>query len=221
MRTLRVRGVSLDNLHETDHSALNSENLTEDDLIKKQDIVAALIQAGEKICLAVVEILGFEQDGSKIKTTEVNMDDLEADEDKYTVYGQILEMKPAPTTMVDLDTKNWLWTGHYMRFGGGLEGRQTAATSRQYVVRIPGKLIYPLGPTITSTPSIWMKGEGNIPLQTWSITNLELNEILEVAWDALNPDSEEIISNIELLPSVAQSKLPYCDHLGMYQPSTT
>jgi hypothetical protein len=66
-----------------------------------------------------------------------------------------------------------------------------------------------------------MKGEGNIPLQTWSITNLELNEILEVAWDALNPDSEEIISNIELLPSVAQSKLPYCDHLGMYQPSTT
>jgi hypothetical protein len=61
-----------------------------------------------------------------------------------------------------------------------------------------------------------MDEEGEIPQCTWSITNQQLAEILDLAWDALSPDTEEIISNIEMLPSLTQSNLPYHNQLGMY-----
>jgi hypothetical protein len=184
-------------------------------VIKKQDIVATLVQAHNHICLAIIEILGFEHISSKTRSTEVNMDDLEKDKNGFTVFGQILELKAAPSLLVDLQPINWLWTGHYMRFGARAEKALTTATSRQYVVRIPGKLIYPLGPTVVSTPKSWMDTEANIPSHTWSITTQDLDEILEVAWDALSPDTEEIISNIEMLPVLSQSDLPYLNHLGV------
>ena len=42
-----------------------------------------------------------------------------------------------------------------------------------------------------------MDTEANIPSHTWFITTQDLDKILEVAWDALSHDTEEIISNIE------------------------
>jgi hypothetical protein len=210
MRTLRVRGVTLDNLRESDHTALNSENLTQDDMIKKQDIVAALIRAEDDICLAVVEVLGFEEVGSKARSTEVKMDDLEGSDKPITVFGQILELRPTANP----EALKWLWTGHYIRFG---ETSQSPSTNRQYVLRIPGKLVYPLGPTVVPTPREWIDTDsGKTATQTWSLTDLELAEILEFAWDSLNPDSEEIISNVELLPVVSKSSMPYCSQLGMH-----
>jgi len=114
MQTLHVCGVTLDNLHESNdsnHTGLNTENFSQDDMIKKQDIIATLIRAEDCICLAVVEILGFEEVGSKAHCTEVKMDDLEDSEKPITVFGQILELKPAATQAESL---KWLWTGYYV-----------------------------------------------------------------------------------------------------------
>ncbi|KAI0729016.1 hypothetical protein C8Q72DRAFT_341270, partial [Fomitopsis betulina] len=38
--------------------------------------------------------------------------------------------------------------------------------------------------------------------------------ILMFAWESLSPDTEDIISNLELVPSITASKLPYKDKLG-------
>ena len=77
--------------------------------------------------------------------------------------------------------------------------------------------MYPLGPTVVPTPREWIDTDsGKTATQTWSLTDIELTEILEFAWDSLNPDSEEIISNVELLPVVSKSSMPYCNQLGIY-----
>jgi hypothetical protein len=43
MCTLRVCGVTINNLHQSDHTMLNAENFTEGYMVKKQDIVGTLV----------------------------------------------------------------------------------------------------------------------------------------------------------------------------------
>ena len=38
---------------------------------------------------------------------------------------------------------------------------------------------------------------------TWSLDNPELEEVLDCAWLELKPDSEDIMGNIEMIPSLA------------------
>jgi len=142
-----------------------------------------------------MEILGFEEVASKTQTTEVNMDDLEHHNNSITVLGQILELKPilnqqtgcGQATTFDLEKTN-----------------KFHPQAANIFLHIPGRLVY--GPTVVSTPKDWIdSAAGQLPPQTWALSNQELAEILDISWDSLNPDSEEIISNIEMLPAVTKS----------------
>jgi hypothetical protein len=46
---------------------------------------------------------------------------------------------------------------------------------------------------------------------TWSLAQADLAEILDFTWSELNSDSEEIMGNIKLMPSLPDSMLPYHD----------
>jgi hypothetical protein len=89
------------------------------------------------------------------------MDDLEGNEKKYIVSGQILELKPAPTSVGPQKEVDWMWTGQYIRYGAKSAEKQSS--NCQYIVCIPGKLIHPLEPSVVPTPKDWMDEEGEIP----------------------------------------------------------
>jgi hypothetical protein len=59
IRTLRVRGVALDDLHKSRFEDLDQRNLEDEDLVKKGDLVATLVRCDSKICMAVLEIAAF------------------------------------------------------------------------------------------------------------------------------------------------------------------
>jgi hypothetical protein len=164
--------------------------------------------------------MSFEAGGSKMQLTSVGVEDLENAEKKYTVHGQILDMVASKATNQGNQSMNWIWSGQYVRFGS--RNKDESSTKRQFTVHIPGQLAYPLGPMVARTPDDLhnsLSGE-QIPI-TWSIQEVQLAEIIGYAWEALNPDTEEIISNIEMLPSIQESTMPYHNELGMFVYSLT
>ena len=60
-------------------------------------------------------------------------------------------------------------------------------------------MIYPLGPSIVldKTPPdpevIDIQSRARV---TWSLSNTQLEEILDIAWNALNPQTDDILINI-------------------------
>jgi len=62
-------------------------------------------------------------------------------------------------------------------------------------IRVPGELFHPLGPGI-----YW---EEDNPF--WALSNASLAGIMEHAWTELNPEPDEIMSNIDRLPKVLET----------------
>jgi hypothetical protein len=158
------------------------------------------------------EILCFEKGDAKKQLTSVGIDDLEDHDAKITVQCQILKVVPSKSSTTK--PVNWQWTGEYIRFGA--KNLQERSTSRQFVLRVPGKLVHPLAPSIITVdrPGDVDENDSRKSFVTWSIADNQLQETLEYAWTTLCPDTEEIVSNMEMLPSITYTELPYRDTLG-------
>ena len=109
-----------------------------------------------------------------------------------------------------------------------MQANTERATQRQHTLDIPATLIHPLGPTVVElevarqpatdepvTTASQRHAQNSHIAKTWSLTQSQLDMILMFAWESLSPDTEDIISNLELVPSITASKLPYKDKLGM------
>jgi hypothetical protein len=93
---------------------------------------------------------------------------------------------------------------------------QERSTSRQFVLWVPGRLVHPLAPSIITVdrPGDVDENDFHKSFVTWSIADNQLQETLEYAWTTLCPDTEEIVSNMEMLPSITYTELPYRDTSG-------
>jgi len=80
----------------------NSAELLDGDIIKVGDLTTCLVQSGEIICLAVLEISSFEYKYSKCQVTSMSMDDFEkldnGNQSKVTVLVQIMDLEAASKT---------------------------------------------------------------------------------------------------------------------------
>ena len=48
---------------------------------------------------------------------------------------------------------------------------------------------------------------------TWKLASIDLHAVLDSLWESLEPETEKIIGNVELLPTINNSdSLPYHDH---------
>jgi len=137
------------------------------------------------------------------------MDEMEGleteNKSKITVLAQVLDMEVTSAS-------GWIWIHCYVRF----ESEKGPAVREQpsqhnFMLRIPGTLIFPSGPSVVNTkPSgIMLPPSEKHSSLTWSLDNSELEEVLDCAWLELKPDSEDIMGNIEMIPSLADSVLPY------------
>lgn len=221
LRTLRNRGVTFEDMSGGDK--WNSSELTSGNLVKTGDIAASLLRVQSTICLAVVEITGFHCGSGDDQTyvSCISVDDLEDRASAPTVSVQVLDMfTPEPSTN-PAEKRSWQWTHSYIRLDSQSDSQHI--TQRQHTINIPGHLIHPLGPTIIALrlsdnqvdqPIVPRYAKDSQIAKTWSVPGTQLDAILMFAWEALSPDTEDIIANIEHVPSVSTQSLPYQDTTG-------
>ena len=175
------------------------------------------------ICLAVVEITGFRCGSGDDQTyvSCISVDDLEDRASAPKVSVQVLDMfTPEPSTN-PAEKRSWQWTHSYIRLDSQSDSQHI--TQRQHTINIPGHLIHPLGPTIIALrlsdnqvdqPIVPRYAKDSQIAKTWSVPGTQLDAILMFAWEALSPDTEDIIANIEHVPSVSTQSLLYQDTTG-------
>ncbi|KAF8150234.1 hypothetical protein B0H34DRAFT_667193 [Crassisporium funariophilum] len=199
IRPLRAQGVSVLEMLNRRLQVLNQsqEDGTEADTVKVGDLGAALTRVGNDVCLAIVEVLNFRQTKSKnINLTAVDTNDLDfASKTGTTIAVQILDLAPAPSADKPL---TWIWTRKYIQLQPSKDGTRS---QRHLAIRIPGMLFFPLGPDV-----IYEK-DSDAP--RWSLKDSELKEVMDCAWEALSPDSNEILNDLEALPLINGAGLPY------------
>ncbi|KAJ7845977.1 hypothetical protein B0H14DRAFT_2357848 [Mycena olivaceomarginata] len=83
-----------------------------------------------------------------------------------------------------------------------MENSDTRDTRKRFVIDIPSPLVHPLGPSV-SRPS---SSTDSSP--TWTISTAQLTEMMEHAWQLLNPEGPEIAANVAQLPSLVVNNLP-------------
>ena len=127
---------------------------------------------------------------------------------KVTVLAQIMDMEASSKSQ-------WKWTQKYICFENGKTNATNNTTSQHnFAFQIPGTLVHPVGTSVVPAKSMSPLNEDEIPLLTWSLKHMELTDILDSACAELNPDSDEIIGNIQLLPSLLGPKVSYNDCNG-------
>jgi len=82
-------------------------------------------------------------------------------------------------------------------------------------LEVPSVLTYPLAPSLAAIPLPGSKlDESDYP--TWRIPSQQLQLVLDDLWDSLEPESEKILGNVGLLPSINNpATLPYHDIDGV------
>lgn len=218
IRTLRSRGITIEDLRGDSKARFNSSDTDGKDLIKSGDLAAVLVRIDTVICLAVVEVLEFEfvSKGNQ-HLTAVELEDLEKRGAEIEVLVQALKMHRIQdhSDVPDTSGENarWVWDHHYAQLYS--DNTSAKAKRSQHTFRIPGSLVLPLGPSIEpslSSPTISSAepSQHRAPDMTWSLSESQLDEALDTAWEALSPDTEQILTNVELLPAAKRSDaLPY------------
>ncbi|KDR69600.1 hypothetical protein GALMADRAFT_77244 [Galerina marginata CBS 339.88] len=208
MRTLRAQGVTIaETITRRGQKLQSPENANDMNMVKAGDLGAFLVRVGDNVGLAVGEILNFRQGTSRNNLKEVNIDEIETEigDKATTVALQVLDL--SPTVITDGATPNftWKWTKKYLQT---LTSKDGVTSQRHFAVRIPGKNFYPLGPDV-------MIDDEDMPV--WTVENSDLQAALNDAWESLNPDADEIVSNIESLPEIFGTSLPYKSSAGIPQ----
>jgi hypothetical protein len=189
---------------------LNEPEPGDDDVMKIGDLAGILLRVGARICLAVVAVTGFELQSQKKPLSCASMDALDArGGSAISVSYQILDLQQdgTPTTGT-----RWIWTGKYIRFNADLGDK---ATHKQFILKSPGYLIHPLAPTIIpSKKQMSSELTYSTSAVTWALNESDLADAVDYSWSQLSPETEEIMANIELLPTVTNCPLPYTDENG-------
>ncbi|KAJ3714758.1 hypothetical protein C8R42DRAFT_591007, partial [Lentinula raphanica] len=206
MRTLRARGVALEDLQKTkQEETLDQVDLDGPDLIKTGDVVGILVRINDKVAFATMEITGFQSGTSKSVQSFIEFNKLDYGSDtNLTVSGHILELNRKTSN------SHWYWTGQYIKILPVLAEKYL--TRRHLVIEVSGTLIFPLAPSIITENSIGLTA-GSTPKLTWSFDEKQLLETFETAWQALDPESQDAVANLAVLPIVNPSEMfPYSDN---------
>ncbi|KAH9834249.1 uncharacterized protein C8Q71DRAFT_859909 [Rhodofomes roseus] len=147
--------------------------------------------------------------------------------DLHSADVQILQLAECQQTASD----TWQWTRQYARSGPTKGADQAQATTKELTLLIPGYLIHPLSPHIielaradevgdptrpsgqqgeASEQHTNMESDKSSRVQTtWSYIASVLHDALDVTWDALGSDSEELMVDVAMLPVLETRQLPY------------
>ena len=82
------------------------------------------------------------------------------------------------------------------------------------MLEVASVLTTPLAPSLAAKPLSGSQLDTS-DYSTWRIPSQQLQFALDTLWDSLEPESEKILGNVELLPSITNlAALPYRDING-------
>jgi hypothetical protein len=100
-----VWGVALEDLRNSRCDELDPENMEDGDYMKKGDLAATLVWSGNRICMAIVEVTGFQFLKEKVPHTIALLDDLENLDKQIKISGQIIDLHNPPPLISGVDQK--------------------------------------------------------------------------------------------------------------------
>jgi len=110
VQTLWNMGMTLESLlNSKKHDELDPDSVDGEDFMKKGDPLACLMRSGFNICLAAIEVMGFQFGKEKVIKTTAKMDDLEDADKQIKIVGQIVDLK-----MSSPKNESWDWNKHYV-----------------------------------------------------------------------------------------------------------
>lgn len=208
MRTLRARGVTLQDLLQPQKNFLQTASHNGDMLCKQSDLAACLFRANDYICLGILEILSFQRSGTKGEITSIGYTELADGGDKaVSVNAQIVDMTASLSDTQPHVVHKWQWNHCYISLGSSSDSSNAMLTQKKFIVRVPGTILFPLIPDVAFSTN-----PDDPP--NWYLKHTVLQDKLESAWASLHPDTEEIITNLSILPEVKNGELPYSDNAG-------
>ena len=81
----------MEDLRNSRSDELDPENMEDEDYMKKGDLAATLVRSGNRICMAVLEVTGFQFLKEKVAQTIATLDDLENPNNQIKIIGQIID----------------------------------------------------------------------------------------------------------------------------------
>jgi len=85
-----VQGVALEDLWNSKSDELDPEDMEDGDYMKKGDLVATLVQYGSKICMAVLEVTGFQFLKEKVARIIAALHDLKNPNNQIKIRARLL-----------------------------------------------------------------------------------------------------------------------------------
>ena len=86
---------------------------------------------------------------------------------------------------------SWEWTKNYLSLNGNY----------QFVLEIPSFLALPLAASIVAKLTFG-SSQDTLYYPTWKLTSTNLHAVFNSLWESLEPETENIIGNVELLPMI-------------------
>lgn len=207
MRTLCTRGVALEDLVQKRSNSLDQPNAQSEDMIKSGNLAAVLTQTGVQFALAVIEITGF-QSGASTTQFSIDANTFFDPASSLTIQGQILELQ----YIAGSTSPSWQWSGHYLQLQESLARTET---KWHIVLEVPNTLVFPLAPNIA--PSEPVPGVDVSLKVTWRLDHKQLQDTLNAAFEALDPENPDAVANIAQLPQLSTPQgLPYQDSDGKF-----
>ena len=200
VQPFRVQGKTLEDLYSTSRSGVDlGSSLNANELCAK-DLVAFLVQSANKFCLAVMEVVGYRFKKEKALKLTMGVEQLTNGNGDFRVNGQIIELSPS------LDgTDAWDWMKCYVHLD--VASRTEHLTQAQFILEVPASLVYPMAAVPVRSDEATSNANGKL---TWRINRVNLDDILNTAWDTLNGEGDDILGNLPLLPKIVNPNvIPY------------
>jgi hypothetical protein len=176
------------------------------------ECVATLILCAGTASLALIKTTQLLLHGAKV--TEVRRSEIGKKGAGISLSGQVLELSP-PSPLDDSSTAAfWRWNGAICAF-------KTSQSSTVDTVELacPGYLTVPFpgDMPIRAIDEHWAAknwhGMSQCPITTWSLTNQELDTLLNSAVQQWELHQNELVG--QFFAATSKSGFPYCDHEGM------
>jgi hypothetical protein len=209
-RTLRVRGLTLDDLRK------RPTELPVDpdgDNFQVGDLAVTLVRTDSLVCLAIIQAISIRKDQNThhVVKTEVLYDLKEG----YTVQGEVLRIVQASSDM-------WAWLPHdFVKVSKPTKQKTKKLAVKDFALSVPSFLCHRISPRISPIPNQLHFAEpldATLPRdsETWTFDAIELLQLVQSVWSNFRPENEDDLEEkTELLPQIWSSGgIPYTDQTG-------
>ncbi|KZW01559.1 hypothetical protein EXIGLDRAFT_760768 [Exidia glandulosa HHB12029] len=196
VRTLCAQGVTLEDLRQKSCLIPIEDAVRVDtDVVKVGDITGFLARIGTSFSLVIFEIVAFSgPSGERLLSLTSAEFEKACRDSRSRVTGQVLDLE-------EIEDGAWIWTGRYVVLDGQDGGTYS---HKRVVLDVPPQFLHSMAPELST------RATSSKSVPTWMFTVPHIEDTLAEAWDALEPESERIFSNIGALPVLVHGpKLPY------------